>query len=117
MPYQKILDELVRSILGARGAMLLDANGERVVESGAKDHRDRLIGAYQGIGLSIAHKTTERYRMGRVAGIHCRYANGHVILRPLKDGYYLVLALEPGAPAGLAFTLSAAAAERLNEEL
>ncbi|MBI3932862.1 MAG: roadblock/LC7 domain-containing protein [Acidobacteria bacterium] len=114
MPYQSILDELVRSVDGAQGALLLDALGEVVVESGARDERHRLIGAYQGIALASARKTSARYEVGDVHYILCRYAWGHVILRPLKDGYYLVVSLAPEANVGEGVHRSALTQERMD---
>lgn len=117
MPYQTLLDRLVASVEGAQGAVLLDAMGEVVVESGARDYRHRLIGAYQGIALATAQKTTERYAIGEIHCILCRYSWATLILRPLKDGYYLVVSLEADAHVAHALYRSAQAQERINVEL
>ena len=61
---------------GAQGAILLDANGERVVESGERRERLRLIGAYQGIALSRARDVRDRYATGEVRHIVCQYTDG-----------------------------------------
>ena len=50
----------------SQAALLLDAQGEVVVEAGARDERHRLIGAYQGIGLAMAQRTTARHAAGRI---------------------------------------------------
>ena len=47
----------------------------------------------------------------------CRYAWGSVILRPLKDGYYLVLSLSSDASLAQAIRHSAVAQEDLDAEL
>jgi predicted regulator of Ras-like GTPase activity (Roadblock/LC7/MglB family) len=117
MPYQRLLDVLVRSVDGAQGAILLDADGELVVESGERHERLRLIGAYQGIALARAREVGDRYGSGVVRHIVCRYTDGHVISRPLRAGYYLVLALALSANVGQALHRSAEAEERLNEAL
>ena len=117
MPYQKLLDALVRSVDGAEGALLLDANGELVVESGERHERHRLIGAYQGIALARARDVKDRYATGELRYIVCRYTDGHVILRPLRDGYYLVVALAASANVGQAIHRSAQTEERMNAEL
>jgi hypothetical protein len=117
MPYRALLDGFLRSVRGAEAALLLDATGEVVIESGACDDRHRLIGAYQGIALAAARRVLGRYLP---AGIHymlCRYAAAHVILRPLKDGYYLVVALRPDAPVAEGVHRSADVQERMNGEL
>src|SRR6185295_1928958 len=51
MPYARILQDLLQSVPGARAALLLDSEGEVVVQVGARDERHRLIAAYQGITL------------------------------------------------------------------
>jgi predicted regulator of Ras-like GTPase activity (Roadblock/LC7/MglB family) len=117
MPYQSLLDGLVRSVEGAQSALLLDSEGELVVEAGERDYRFRLIGAYQGLALATAERTTKRYEAGAIRYIHCRYAWGHVILRPLKDGYYLIISLVEGASVAKGIHRSAEAQERMNAEL
>ena len=117
MPYQKLLDAFVRSQPGAQGALLLDSEGELVVEAGARDYRHRLIGAYQGIALATAQKTATRYAAGQVRCIHCRYSWGHVVLRPLKDGYYFVFSLAPSARIADAIEVSGEVQDELNVHL
>jgi predicted regulator of Ras-like GTPase activity (Roadblock/LC7/MglB family) len=117
MPYQALLEELVRSVPGAEGALMLDSLGEVVVEAGVRDDRHRLIGAYQGIALLIAQKTSTRYAAGEVSHIVCRYSGGSLILRTLKDGYYLVVALQPNAPLARAMHRSALAQAGMNAAL
>src|SRR5258706_3714973 len=107
MPYQSLLDGLVRSVDGAQGALLLDAMGEVVMESGARDYRHRLIGAYQGIALAAAERMRNRHAVGAIQYVLGCYANGHVILRPLKDGYYLVVSIGAEANVGQAVHRSA----------
>jgi predicted regulator of Ras-like GTPase activity (Roadblock/LC7/MglB family) len=117
MPYQSLLDALVRAVDGAQGAVLMDSQGEVVVESGDGHERHRLIGAYQGIALAGLKKTGERCDTGPLCYVHCRYSDGQVILRPLKDGYYLVLSLSPLANVGQGLHKSAQTQARVNVEL
>lgn len=117
MPFQGLLDHLVGSVEGAQGAVMMDASGEVVFEAGDGDERHRLIGAYQGIALMRLKSAEERCDIGGVRHIYCRYSDGHVILRPLKDGYYLVMSLAPGANVGQALFRSAKTRERLDAEL
>ena len=81
---------------GAEGALLLDSQGEIVIQAGPGGYRHRLIGAYQGITLSIARRAAVRHGIGAVQSLTCRYAHAALVLRPLKDGYYFVLALAGG---------------------
>ena len=75
---------------------MLDSEGEVVIQVGQGAYRHRLIGAYQGISLSIARRIGARHGTGAVESVVCRYAKAALILRPLKDGYYFVLAMAPG---------------------
>jgi predicted regulator of Ras-like GTPase activity (Roadblock/LC7/MglB family) len=117
VPYLAVLERLLKAIRGAQGALMLDHLGEVVVEAGARDERHRLIGAYQGIALATAERTTERYAIGKVSHIVCRYLWATVILRPLKDGYYLILSMAPDASLADGLRYSAVAQEQMNDEL
>lgn len=117
MPYQRLLDHLVQCVAGAEGGLLLDATGEVVVEAGNRHERHRLIGAYQGIALARARAVADRHSTGQIRHLVCRYSDGSVILRPLKDGYYLVLSLGPGANVGQGLHRSEAMQHRMNAEL
>jgi predicted regulator of Ras-like GTPase activity (Roadblock/LC7/MglB family) len=102
MVYQSVLDGLCRAVTGAQGALMLDAGGEVVVAAGKADDQLRLIGAYQGIALTIAQRAATRYAAGSIDCLVCRYEGGTVILRPLKDGYFLVLWLAVEANVAVA---------------
>lgn len=119
MPYLRLLEQLLASVPGSMAALLLDPNGEVVVESGPglDRERHRLIGAYQGIALDAARKATARYDVGPIDCLVYRYATGSVVLRPLRDGYYLVFALSPEANLGRGIHFSAVAKVDLDSEL
>jgi predicted regulator of Ras-like GTPase activity (Roadblock/LC7/MglB family) len=115
--YSEALEALLKSVRGAEAAILLDADGEIVVEAGPKHERYRLIGAYQGLILGKVGPITERYQMGPLDYLLRRHEGGTVLLRPLKDGYYFVVALTEGTPIGQCIYQSARTQELLNEEL
>ncbi len=115
--YLDLLEQLLRSVDGAFAALLLDAEGEVVVEAGEKGERLRLIGAYQGLALQAVRKLATQYEMGTLHYMLRRHDTGTIILRPLKDGYYLVVSLRPEVPAALGVHQSAITQERINEEL
>jgi predicted regulator of Ras-like GTPase activity (Roadblock/LC7/MglB family) len=117
MPYESLLRSLVGSVDGALGALLMDVSGEVVVEAGSGEERHRLIGAYQGIALMRLRTAAERCETGAVQHVHCRYTGGHVILRPLRDGYYMVLSLAATANVGQALHRSAETQRRMDAAL
>jgi predicted regulator of Ras-like GTPase activity (Roadblock/LC7/MglB family) len=116
MPYQRLLDELVHS-MDAHGALLLDSEGEVVAEGGVRDRRHRLIGAYQGLALAAARRTLERHGGGAIDYILCQYTEAIIIMRPLKDGYYLILSLPPDGRVGEGLHRSGRTRESLDREL
>ena len=102
---------------GAEGALLLDSEGEVVVQAGAADYRHRLIGAYQGIALAIARRIGTRHGVGAVESLTCRYSGAALVLRPLKDGYYFILAMAPGGGLSDAVRRSESTRRRIDQEL
>jgi predicted regulator of Ras-like GTPase activity (Roadblock/LC7/MglB family) len=117
MPFQRLLDDLARQVAGVQAALLLDSEGEVAIKTGSDDERHRLIGAYQGIALTLARKTNARHGAGGVRYITCRYRWGQVILWPLKDGYYLVVSMTPQSRLAYGIERSALIQERMNAAL
>lgn len=119
MPYLRLLERLLASVPGALAALLLDSNGEVVVEAGPRVERDRhrLIGAYQGLALSTARQATARYDVGGIRCLVFRYVSGTLVLRPLRDGYYLVMSLAPDASLGQGVHFAAEVGVDLDAEL
>jgi predicted regulator of Ras-like GTPase activity (Roadblock/LC7/MglB family) len=117
MPYQALLDGLVRSVVGVRGVLLLDAEGEVVVQAGERGDAQRLLGAYHGIALAQVRRSHARLACGSVEYVLGRFTGGDVIVRPLKDGYYIVVALGPGANVGRGLHRSAELQRRMNARL
>jgi predicted regulator of Ras-like GTPase activity (Roadblock/LC7/MglB family) len=102
---------------GAEGALLLDSEGEIVIQAGQGGYRHRLIGAYQGIALSIAARAARRHGVGTVQALTCRYSQAVLVLRALKDGYYFVLAMAPGHAIAVAERRSDATRILIDREL
>ncbi len=117
MPLQGLLQGLVRSVDGAQAAVMMDSSGEVVFQAGDGHERHRLIGAYQGIALLRLKSAAASCETGSLHHVHSRYSGGQLILRPLKDGYYLVLSLRPDANLGQAIHRSGEAQQRLDAEL
>jgi predicted regulator of Ras-like GTPase activity (Roadblock/LC7/MglB family) len=116
VPYKAILEDLVRSAR-VEGALLLDASGELVLAAGETEHRHRLIAAYQGIVLSQALRLAGRHALGRLQYMMWRHGRGTVIVRPLKDGYYLVVNVADDSDVARSLHRSGAVQQRLDDEL
>jgi predicted regulator of Ras-like GTPase activity (Roadblock/LC7/MglB family) len=117
VPYAAILEGLIRSIDRVEGALMLDGTGELVVAAGSAEVRHRLIGAYQGIVLSQVQRMALRHALGGVRYMLWRHGGGTVIVRPLKDGYYLVVSVGSGGDVPRGLHRSADVQARLNEAL
>jgi predicted regulator of Ras-like GTPase activity (Roadblock/LC7/MglB family) len=117
VPYKAILEDLLRSVARAEGALLLDAMGELVMGAGSTETRHQLIAAYQGIVLAQAQRLAGREGMGAVQYMLWRHGRGAVIVRPLKDGYYLVVSVALDGDVARGLQRSASVQERLNEAL
>ena len=117
MLYVPVLQSLLASVDGAQAALLLDSEGEVVVEAGDKQWRHRLIGAYEGIALATLKQIVARHALGDLDYVVRRHAGGSVILRPLKDGYYLMLSLGLRARVAEAIHRSVAAKIDLERDL
>lgn len=86
-------------------------------EAGARDERHRLIGAYSGITLAALRRLASRYDWGGLQYLLCRYEGGSLIVRPLRDGYYLLIALSPGVGMAEGLYRTDDARTRMNEEI
>jgi predicted regulator of Ras-like GTPase activity (Roadblock/LC7/MglB family) len=117
MPYRKLLEGLVGSVHGARAALLLDDVGEVVLEAGEHADRHRLIAAYQGIALATAQRALTRLAGGGLQYLVGRYQAGHVIVRPLKEDFFLVISLASDANLAHGIHRSAETQQRMNAEL
>jgi predicted regulator of Ras-like GTPase activity (Roadblock/LC7/MglB family) len=117
VPYKAILEDLVRSVDRVEGALLLDASGELVIASAGTSVRHQLIGAYQGIVLAQAQRLAARLALGDVRYLLWRHGGGTVIVRPLKDGYFLLITVAPEGDVARGVFRSAAVQDRLNAEL
>jgi predicted regulator of Ras-like GTPase activity (Roadblock/LC7/MglB family) len=117
--FQYLLNNLLVDVPGAQGAVFLDSEGESVefVSRRATPYELKLEGAYHGIFLRKAARLA-----GLIEGVDLERLsiNGtqmQVMSRALKDGYYLVLVMEPGASVALAGKALAKASVDFNREI
>ena len=117
MFYRDILRRLLHNIENATGAGLVAQDGEAVqLEGQIDDFTHRLHLAYQGILLQVLsdiHKGPKA-NLRLVLSIHQDYT---VAVKPLADGYFLVLTLKGRKNAQKALRYLEQAAGELNQEL
>ena len=122
MPFQRILQKLVMSTNGALGAIFADFEGEAVevvterpFEAG--DHDLRIVGAYQGIAMSQLKEVCAKSGIGKPVRFGVDFTTLHVLSCDLKDGYYVVLILDPTANEGLAWRQLMRCRDELMQEI
>ena len=106
--FDVILKELIDSVPGARGAVFCDPLGETVNAVGASgrtapheqdDFDLRVAGAQLATPLELAARDNEH--VGPILEATITGPRETLLVHLLKDGYYLVLCLEPRALSGL----------------
>jgi predicted regulator of Ras-like GTPase activity (Roadblock/LC7/MglB family) len=116
MPFRKILEEFSRKT-GALGAAMLDYEGETVEASTvADDFELKTIGAHKGIILNMLKDISNR-RNEALESVAIETARARLAIIPLKEGYYLLVALTRKTPVGKALFESRHAAELIKKEM
>ncbi len=112
-----ILKDLV-SRAGARGAIMLDHDGEVVASCSESDELDmNLIGAHHGIILNIIRDASSQSDFKDIESVSISTGKARLAISSLKEGYYLVLAMGRSRPVGRALFESKSTVRRLEEEM
>ncbi len=103
MPFEKELESLVHR-LGAKGAVIVDREGELVAAHQAGDQPGLdLIGAHKSIIIDMASEAAERCKdLGGLSSIGITTEKVRLAVTPIKDGYSLVVVTETTCPLGRA---------------
>ncbi|MBI5491965.1 MAG: roadblock/LC7 domain-containing protein [Deltaproteobacteria bacterium] len=117
MQFNFILEDLTKKA-GARGAIMLDSDGEIVASHSETPSLDiDLIGAHHGIVLDIIKDASTRSSLTGVKTVSITTDRSRLAISTLKEGYYLLLAMARSTPMGKALFESRMAVERLEEEM
>ncbi len=93
MPYLSLLKKLLEQAEGAVGAGFADYEGETVQLAGQlDDFEHRVLLAWQGILLEDIKKIHQTY-LSPPEMVILKYQHRTLLIKPLKDSYYLVLTL------------------------
>lgn len=90
---QEIVQSLVGSVNGARGAIFLDGDGESVVQCGTAVVDMRLLGAWQEIHFDRIRDITKRLGLGTVNAVLFSQEEGNALMVPVEGEYALLLFL------------------------
>lgn len=103
MPFTNLLKQLLSSVEGATGALVLEADGEAVqwyAPDGAE--RLRLRCAYLVNVLQACRSATTRLNLGETGHLAISYDGASFVVQEVSPGYYLLLELSPHSNVALA---------------
>ena len=117
MPFKAILQDLTQNS-GAFGAIMLDREGEVVASWAQNDSLQiDLIGAHHGIILNIIQDASRRSDFSDVSSVSISTDSAKLAISSIKEGYYLVVALEKRRPVGKALFESRRAIKKIEREM
>lgn len=103
MAFEVILKELVDRVPKAIGAIVVDWEGESVMEYCLCDPYDmRFIGAHKGIILARIREMKSSEQLGSVEDVIITASEMHLITGCINQDYFLVMNVERSSPVALA---------------
>lgn len=118
MPLKAILQDLVDGVPGSLGAIFADWEGE-AVEHVARmdDFQLKVMGAHQGIILENLRQAASRLGKGPVQEVVIQARAMSILVTPVTDEYFVVLALEGDALVARARPAIRFCCDRLRTEI
>jgi predicted regulator of Ras-like GTPase activity (Roadblock/LC7/MglB family) len=118
VPFKRILTELVDSVPGATGAILVDWEGEAVEQFCHFDEFEmKVIGAHKGIILTRLRKLHAGLQVGEVEDFVVTAGNQSHLVAPVGPDYFLVMTIERSALQALALRKARIAVDTLKKEI
>jgi predicted regulator of Ras-like GTPase activity (Roadblock/LC7/MglB family) len=118
MSFEIILKNLVDTVPQAVGAILVDWEGEAVMEHCHCEPYDiRFIAAHQGIILARLKEMQCAAQIGPVEDVVVTSSEGHLIIGCINGDYSLAMSIERSSPVALALHHFRTALEQLKEEI
>lgn len=118
MAFEVILQNLVDSVPQAVGAILVDWEGEAVMEHCHCDPYDiRFIAAHKGIILARLKEMQSIEAIGDVEDVVVTSSGGHLIIGCIDKDYSLVMNVERSCPMALALRHFRMAISDLKKEI
>lgn len=113
-----ILDELVSSVDGATGAIIVALDGE-AVQWGASEQSERLRlrGAYVAVVMQAFRAAAARAGFGHLHHLAVEYDGATLITQEIDNDCSVILELKPNASIGRAVYRMQTAAARLRDEI
>lgn len=118
MSFEIILKDLVTQVPKAIGAILVDWEGEAVMEHCHCDPYDiRFIAAHKGIILARLKEMQSAALVGEVEDVVVTSSGGHLIIGCIDQYYSLVMNIERNCPVALALYHFRLAITKLKREV
>lgn len=115
---ESLLEELVSSVDGATGAIVVALDGEAVQWFGSGPiERLRLRGAYAAVVMQTFRAAAARAGLGRLKHIVVEYKGATLVAHEIDNDCSVVLELDPTASAARAVYRMQTAAARLRDEI
>src|SRR3954468_23087500 len=116
VPFRRVLTTLVKQARGARGAIFCDHEGESVElvvrDARLSEYDMKVFGAQLAAAWLDLEADSSECGAGGILELRLWCAEGTLLCRSLREGYYVVLLVAKGAPSGpAAFLLRNAAGE------
>ena len=118
-PFKQLLAQLVNSVDGSIGAAFVDSYGEAVqcYAVASDEEYMKLMGAYQSITLRTSRTVINQLEAGGIDYCFASYEQASFLVKALKQDYFLLLALSPGANIGQGIYRVRQAAESFDREI
>lgn len=118
MSFEVILQDLVDHVPHSVGAILVDWEGEAVMEHCHCDPYDiRFIAAHKGIILARLKEMQSAAQIGEVEDVVVTSSGGHLIIGCIDQDYSLVMNVERRCPVALALYHFRSAISELKREI
>ena len=93
------MQELVEKVPGATSAIFVDWEGEAVDQYSLEEdvYHLKVVGAYKGVMLNFINQAQASMDIGTAETVIVRMENYSVLISSVKDGYFVLLILSPGA--------------------
>ncbi len=115
--FDKILEDVLSSVSGARAAIFLDGDGETVALAGDPDVDMRFRGAWKEIHLDHIREISKRLGHGNVHAVLFSHDQGNELMVEVSGEYCLLLFLSSYAHIRDAMKGITAAVELLKKEV
>ena len=115
--FQKILEDVLPTINGARAAIFLDGDGESIAQAGEHAGDMQFLAAWKEIHLDHIREIAERLGMGSIHAVLFSLDEGNELVIPVVDEYSLIVFLSSYAHIRDALAGLKNAVEMLKKEM